>query len=334
MTYAFSMTFRRAGALAAALGLVLSLPATAHAQTVQGTFDRTLNVSGPADLDVTTGSGEITVRPGPAGTVRVIGRIRAGERWFGGGRTAAEKVKALEAKPPITQTGNAVRIGYIEDRDLRQNVSISYEITAPAECKLRSRTGSGDQRIGDITGPVDTASGSGDLLLGKIGGRVDASAGSGSITVDGARSGVNARTGSGSISASEVAGDITASTGSGDVTVTQAGPGTVRVNVASGDAHIRGVQGALQVDSASGSVIVQGTPGGGWQISSASGDVTLELPQSVAFNLEARSSSGDIESTHPVTMTGAIDRRSVNGQVRGGGPLVRVRTSSGDIRIR
>ena len=325
---------RVAGIAAAALGITLCLPAAGAAQAVQGSFDRTLTVAGPADLDVTTGSGDIVLRTGPAGSVHVVGRIRATNAPLGIGRGAAERVKALEANPPITQTGAAIRIGYISDRDLSQNVSISYEITAPAECKLRSRTGSGDQQIGDVSGPVDISSGSGDLVVGAVGGQVSASTGSGDITAGGVRGSFSARTGSGSVNASSVQGEITVSTGSGDVTVTQTGSGAVKVSVASGDVRLRGVRGGLQVDSASGDITVQGTPAAAWQVSSASGGVTLELPADAAFDLDARSSSGSIDSSHPVTMTGKIDRHSVTGQVRGGGPAVRVHTASGSIRIR
>ncbi|HYM12846.1 MAG TPA: hypothetical protein VEU62_19060, partial [Bryobacterales bacterium] len=43
------------------------------ATAAEGTFERTLQVSGPVDLDVSTGAGGITVRAGSAGTVRVTG---------------------------------------------------------------------------------------------------------------------------------------------------------------------------------------------------------------------------------------------------------------------
>jgi len=335
MMHAHSRRLARvAGIAAAALGIALCLPAAGAAQAVQGSFDRTLTVTGPADLDVTTGSGDIVLRTGPAGSVHVVGRIRASNTLLGTGRSPGEKVKALEASPPVAQTGAAIRIGYISDRDLSQNVSISYEITAPAECKLRSRTGSGDQQIGDISGPVDISSGSGGLVLGAVGGQVSASTGSGDITAAGVRGSFSGRTGSGSVNASNVQGEVTVTTGSGNVTVTQTGSAAVKVSVASGDVRLRGINGGLQVDSASGDVTVQGTPGDGWQVSSASGEVTLELPAGAAFDLDARTSSGNIDSAHPVTMTGKIDRRSVTGQVRGGGPAVRVHTASGNIRIR
>ncbi|MBM3957561.1 MAG: DUF4097 family beta strand repeat protein [Gemmatimonadetes bacterium] len=335
MTHA--LTHRRlplAGIPVLALGLTLIGPAASHAQTVQGMFERTLSVSGPVDLDVSTGSGDITIRQGPAGSVRVIGRIRASRSWFGTGPSAEEKVKALEAKPPIEQTGSTLRIGRIEDRELRQNVSITYEITVPAQCTLRSQTGSGDQNVADLSGPVEIGSGSGDLIIGNIGGRVDVSTGSGDIAAGTVGGSFNARTGSGSVRAGGVSGEITVSTGSGDIEVSQTAPGAVRVNAASGDITLKGIHGLLRASTSSGDVIAQGTPTADWQVSSASGDITLEVPQTAGFELDAQSSSGRIDSKHPVTVIGSIERHALQGKVRSGGPLVRVRTSSGTIRVR
>jgi hypothetical protein len=159
------------------VALILVLPVISSAQTAQGSFERTLTVSGPVDLDITTGSGHVIIRTGPAGSVKVVGRIHAGNSWFSSDRAAADKIKAIEAKPPIEQTGNAIRIGRFEDHDLQQNVSISYDIIAPVQSTLRSRTGSGDQTVDDISGPVDVSSGSGRITLGstspraRLGGR-------------------------------------------------------------------------------------------------------------------------------------------------------------------
>jgi hypothetical protein len=312
---------------------VLVVPSAAMGQPVLGTFDRTLNVAGPVDLEVTPGSGDITIRTGPAASVHIIGRIRASQSWFGAFTNAGERVKYLESNPPIEQTGNTIRIGRIPDREALQHVSISYEIVAPAQCRLTSHTGSGDQHIGDISGPVEIGSGSGDLTLGRVGGRVDASTGSGDITASAIGGGFSARTGSGSVTAREVRGEVTVSTGSGDIEVVQAAPGTVRINSGSGDVRLDGIQGELEVDSSSGDVSVQGTPTRRWDISTSSGGITMVVPQTAAFDLDAHSSSGGIVANHPVTIVGAIERHSLTGKVRGGGPLVRVRASSGGIRI-
>jgi DUF4097 and DUF4098 domain-containing protein YvlB len=309
------------------------LPAAGAAQSVQGSFDRTLTVSGPVELDVSTGSGSIELRTGAAGSLHVIGRIKANDSWLGGGRSAQEKVKYLESHPPIEQTGNVVRVGRIDDAEMRDNVSISYEITAPSQCKLRSRSGSGSQTIGNIGGPVDAGTGSGSLTFGDIGGRVDARAGSGSIEAGAIRGELNAHTGSGSVRAREVHGAVTVSTGSGNIDVTQSAAGEVTISAASGSVNLRGIQGPLRVNSASGGVSVRGTPSGEWHISSSSGSVTLQLPETAAFDLDAHTSSGGIDSRHPVTMVGTVDRHGMAGKVRGGGPLVQLRTSSGSIRI-
>jgi hypothetical protein len=61
--------------------------------------------------------------------------------------------------------------------------------------------------------------------------------------------------------------------------------------------------------------------------------VTLRIPSDARFDLDARVSSGGINSKHPITIEGTIDKRHWQGKVRGGGPLVTVRTSSGGIRI-
>jgi hypothetical protein len=313
--------------------LTLILPALAGAQTVQGSFERTLTVSGPVDLDITAGSGHVIVRTGPAGSVKVVGRIHASQTWLSLGRAAADKVKAIEAKPPIEQTGKTIRIGWFEDRDLQQNVSISYDIIAPAQCTLRSRTGSGDQTVDDVSGPVDVSSGSGRITLGAIGGRVNVATGSGDIVTGAVRGPLTARSGSGSVHARGVAGELVVTTGSGDIDVLQTAAGSVRVSAASGDVRLTGIQGPLRADSASGDISVQGTLSGEWQVSAASGDITLVLPQTAGFELDARSSSGSIQSKHPVTMSGTLDRRVLTGKVGSGGAILKVRTSSGDIRI-
>jgi len=317
----------------ATLALLISLPGLSAAQRAEGSFDRTLTVSGAVQLDVRTGSGSINVRPGSAGSVHIIGRITANGSWFGRGPAAAEKVKRLEANPPIKQSGNAIVVGEIDDQDLRNNVSVSYEITTPAETRLLGRSGSGSQRVGDLAGPVDVSSGSGSVAIGATGGRVDASTGSGSIEAAGVKGEFHAHTGSGSVTAHQVAGAIDVETGSGGVTVSQSGPGDVRVSVGSGPVRLTGVQGGLHVSGASGSVEVSGTPTGPWDIETASGGITVTLPGSAGFDLDARTSSGSIDSKHPVTVVGTLERHELKGKVRSGGPLVRLRAASGSVRI-
>lgn len=295
-----------------AIGLAF-LPASTLEAAVKGSFERTLDVSGPVDLEVKSGSGSITIRTGGSDTVRVVGHIRAQSSWGSG--SAEDKVRRLEENPPVEQTGNQIVVGEVDDRELTRNVSISYELHVPENTRLRSSTGSGSQSIGDIHGPVDASSGSGNLEIGVVGGEVEASTGSGSIRVE------------------SVHGRFRAKAGSGSVEIKQTAPGNVEVETGSGSIQLSGVRGALRASTGSGRITVDGVPIGDWELRASSGSINLRLNEDVGFDLRARTSSGRIESDHPVTVTGKLSKRELRGQVRGGGPLLEVRTSSGSIRI-
>lgn len=327
---------RRLSLLTASFGVALSLVCTlpAAAQGPEGSFERTLKVTGAVDLEVSSGAGSIRVDPGATGTVRVAARLKAGNSWLAGS-DAEQRIRQIEHNPPIEQQGNVIRIGRFPDTDLARDISISYEVTVPADTKLVASTGSGSILVGPVKGPASVKSGSGSVTVGRVGGRVDASTGSGSIKVDGA-AGLEAQTGSGSITATSVAGAIKVRSGSGSITITQAGKGDVEVSAASGGITLAGVDGAAHVNSSSGSITIEGRPSGPWSVHASSGGVTMTVPPDASFNLDARTSSGAIDSVRPVTMTvtGKIDKRHIQGKVGGGGPLIEVSCSSGSIRIR
>ena len=311
---------------------VMFLWLAAPARAVEGHFARTLQVSGAVELEVQTGSGNIDVRTGDSSTVRITGTIRSSDGWFGGS-DAEEKVHYLEANPPIEQHGNIIRIGHIEDRDLTRNISISYEIVAPVETRLRSSSGSGEQDVSGLRGPVEASSGSGSLRLTNIGDMVRASTGSGHISVEGVKGAVRASTGSGEILATGVAGGLHASTGSGSVTLRQTAPGDVEVSTGSGTLQLEGVHGAVRAQTASGNILVEGEGQDSWRLSTASGNVTVRLPAQQGFTLHARTVSGTVHTAREMTVQGTIGKHELEGRVGDGGFALDVSTVSGSIRV-
>jgi len=303
------------------------LPAAAASE---GSFQRTLQVAGPVHMDLTTGSGNVEVRTGNSSQVRVTGHIRATE-WFGG--NAEEKIKRLEANPPIQQSGNDIRIGHIDDPELRHNISISYEVSVPAETELRVESGSGNQTVEGIRGPLEVSAGSGGLKISGIGDRVHAETGSGDIEIDRVKGNVHAKTGSGSIRADEIAGGFEADTGSGHIRLQQTAPGSVRVDTGSGGMELRGVRGSLDAKAGSGTIEAEGSPTGAWNLHTGSGTVQLKIPSNAAFDLAAHTSSGSISVDQPHTVQGSVGRKEIRGRVGGGGVPVDVETGSGDIQI-
>jgi len=314
-----------------ASALLLAFACTpARAQT-EGHFDRTLAVTGAVNLDVQTGSGNIAVHPGASGSVIIHAKIRA-SAWHMGG-DVEQRIHQIEANPPIEQTGNTIRIGHTEDQNLYRNISISYDLTVPAETSLRSVSGSGDERIEGINGATDATSGSGSLQLTNIGAETRARSGSGDIALTSIRGTVRAATGSGSIHATGISGVFTGSSGSGDVRVEQTSAGNVEVSTGSGTVEVRGANGAVRVATGSGNITAQGQPAGNWNLRTGSGDVDVQFPASAGYELAAHTSSGSIHTAGELSMQGTANSHEVRGKVHGGGSLVEVNTSSGSINI-
>src|SRR5579859_5569229 len=156
-------------ALASAILAFAAIPAFA----TEATFERNLTVNGHVELYVSTGSGHIHLTHGSGDRVHISGRVKS--NWG----TGDEKVREIANNPPIEQTGSIIHIGPRHEN--YHNISIDYDIEAPANSFLEANSGSGE--IND-DGVGENA---------KLG------TGSGSIHANGLQGGFNVNTGSGNI---------------------------------------------------------------------------------------------------------------------------------------
>ncbi len=299
-------------ALRLLLVTLLLTPALLHARA-EGHFDRTLQVSGTTSLDVTTGSGDITVKAGGTDKVVVHGTVHSNNDWFSSSDSA---IHTVESNPPIQQNGNSIRIGYDLPEDVRRHVSISYEITVPPDTSVQAHSGSGSLGVEGVRAEVQAQTGSGEIRVRDVGGRS------------------HVQTGSGSIRAENVAAPFYAHTGSGDIEAELTGSGDVDVQTGSGGAHVRGIKGGLRAHSGSGDLSADGSVGGPWNLHTGSGSIRLAVGTGNGFNLDVHTSSGSIHSDLPITVQGSMGHHELKGTVRGGGPDVEVSTGSGDVDIR
>ncbi|HTV01702.1 MAG TPA: DUF4097 family beta strand repeat-containing protein [Luteitalea sp.] len=305
------MSVRLSSAVAAAL--LVAVPALVAAQPL--TFEKSLNVGASPSLDVSTGSGSVTVQSASGNTIRVKGTVEI-RRGSNVPSNAMELARQLVASPPITQAGDVVTVGKNLDEATRRAVSVSYVVTVPAATTVAANSGSGSVTVTGVNGAVKANSGSGDVLASAIGGDVDL------------------RTGSGDISLKDGKKAATLSTGSGSIEAALTGQGDVKANTGSGDIRLTGVVGLLTASTGSGSIGVNGKPTGDWRVSAASGDVTVAVPDGQGFTLDASTASGSFDIASPLTVQGRVERRRVQGTVRGGGPTLRLSTASGDIAVR
>ena len=313
------------------LAAVMTVPALAQ----NGSFERTLQVSGPVNLDISSGSGTITVRTGSNDGVHIAARIYVGNSWLDWlnwfGMSTTDEIHRLESNPPIEQQGNSIRVGHL-DRWRLHNISIDYSVTAPTQTALISHTGWGDQSISGLKLASAATTGSGSITIKNIDADVHLRAGSGDLTITAVKS-LNAEIGSGSIRATQVTGDVVASTGSGSIEIEQVVPANARIGTGSGDVTLHGAKGAVKVETASGEVHIDGEPTSDWHISTASGRIALRLPAQASFDLDARTISGRVKIDRAITVIGLVSRNRIQGKVSNGGALLDAHTASGDVEI-
>jgi len=270
--------------LAVAALALAAVPALAMEQT----FERTLTVGGHVELTVATGSGNVRITRGSGGQVHIFGKVKT--NWGG----SEEKVREIAANPPIDQTGNIVRIG--QRHENLHNISIDYEIQAPADSYL------------------------------------DAGSGSGNVSDDGVGENAKLNTGSGDVHATGLNGSFSVGTGSGNIYAEQTGEGDVKAETGSGNIELKNLHGGLRAQTGSGDIKASGAPAAAWKLGTGSGNVELWVGNASA-TLDAESGSGGIHTDHEMLTQGSTDRHHVTGKLNGGGPTIHVETGSGDIRV-
>jgi hypothetical protein len=277
-----------------ALGILLLTVGTGLLAGAEGSFDKSLSVSGPVDLDVKTDSGGITVRQGPSGTVVIHAILKAERGWFSSSDVET-RIREVERHPPVEQNGNHIRVGYIQESRLLNDISMRLEIETPADTQLRAHADSGGIRVEGVHGPVECKTDSGGIEINDVSASVHAAADSGGIHVRNVKGSLFAHVDSGGIEATGIAGSIDAESESGRLRLEQTTPGTISAKA-------------------------------------ESGGVTVTLARGAGYDISAETESGHI-SIPEMTVRSALSSNHVEGKVGGGGPLVKVRADSGSVTI-
>ena len=243
------------------------------------------------------GKVDLTVSTG-SGSIRIThgadGQIHVTGRVRSSFGGSDEQVRQIADNPPIEQTGNIVRIGV--RRENLHNINIDYEIQAPVDCFLKASSGSGE------------------------------------INDDGVGDNAKLNTGSGSIHASGLRGGFSIETGSGNIYADQIGDGEVKAETGSGSIELRNLHGTLVAQTGSGSIKAAGTPSAPWKLATGSGSIELTTGDA-GITIDASTGSGSVHTDREMTTQGTANRHHVSGKINGGGPVVKMETGSGSIRI-
>ena len=324
----YTADMRRSVRLAAVV-LICAAPASAFAQRFE--FERTLDMAGPATLEVTTRNGTIDIVPGEPGRVVVQGAATVRIGWDVP-TNAVDLARQIAAAPPVEQAGATLRLRLPTDRAAQRAATVSYRVRVPPDMEIRSTSESGATSVRGSRGPVEVRTQSAAIELGDLGGAVRVSTGSGAVTASNISGALSVVTESSAFTGSGLRSSLQVHSGSGAVTAVLEDGGDVDVETSSSAVNLRGVHGGLTVRTQSGGVVVHGAPARDWTVATGSSSVTLNPDPGAGFVLDAESRSGSVVFDD-LRVDGATTKRSAKGTVGAGGPSVQVRTGSGAIRV-
>lgn len=310
-----------------------SLPpqASHHASNAQFWVQFEVAVPPGYSVEVNTLAGDIETQDigGTAALLTQGGNIHAGKIGFGGmrGVVAGRSVAKLETQG-----------GHIQVLDVAGD--------------LNAFTAGGHVVAGNIAGDAVLRSGGGHIRAGQIGGRAELDTDGGNITVGKAGGVVIVRTGGGQIDFGEVRGSVRAQTGGGGIRVMYVS-GPMEVESSAGSICLTRVAGAVRAATAGGTITAWINPdsptengavhlAGASQLSSGEGDIVVFLPRNLAANIEAFVESGGarhIQADPALRLTfdppanrsgGPLHAATV---LNGGGPLLKLRTTAGNIHL-
>jgi hypothetical protein len=294
--------------LVVAVLFVLFSTACTHAD---GNFQKNFAVNAAPDVEVDNSTGNITVRTGDVNAVQVSATVEAFAL------SPDLLVERIEKDPPLTQSGNHIRIG--RGRDYSgpfQEVQINYTVIVPPATRLVSSLGTGNQEISGIQGRLNATSGTGDVRLSDYMG--DA----------------RVHVGTGNIDAVHVEGTVAFETGTGSVQLRSSKASRAEVSIGTGDITLESIQGELRAHTGTGNIRVDGFPTNPWRVDTGTGDISFRTDPKAAYRLEAHGSIGHVNlGSEAQNVHNEEDRRSVFADVGSGGPRVELTTGTGNIDI-
>jgi len=276
-----------------------------------------------------------------------------------GGSIAVGLIKKGSVK--ISTSGGSLRVKGVDGGDVKAETSggsidigdVSGDVkaeTAGGSIQVKSvggeliaETAGGSIKIGEGGKAVVAGTAGGSIEIGKSAGPVEAKTAGGSIRIGPTKGAVRAETAGGSIGIDEVDGPVVAETAGGSIKINGA-TGNVEAETSGGSITVRGALAAVEAETAGGSIEVELLAGGGdrhCSLETSGGDVRLYLPTKIKATVDAevriegwRKADYGIYSDFDLDIKKDEGRRvTARGKINGGGSLLRLRTTNGDIHI-
>jgi len=296
-------------------GLLAALTLTAHAK-IERVIEKTFDVQPDGLLRVETSGGNIKVDSHASNVVKVVARqkIRANSE-----SEADDLLKKVELTIEQNSSGVVARAKQNRSNWSRNPVQIDFDVTVPTNYRAEIRTSGGNIEVADLAGKVHARTSGGNIVLGKISSDIDAGTSGGDIRLE------------------EGAASVKLDTSGGNIRVGRA-VGPTDLDTSGGDIVVNSVENTLRADTSGGNVsaTIVGALKGECYLSTSGGNVRATIDQSAAFYLDASTSGGRVDAGG-ITITldgGGQGKNKLAGKVNGGGPVLKLRTSGGNIDVK
>ncbi len=205
-------------------------------------------------------------------------------------------------------------------------------------------TGGGRISVRDVKGKIAATTGGGDILISSGAQGATLEAGGGNITVKQCTGKVRVSTGGGNIELGDIAGPVEMETGGGSIRLASS-RSWVRAETGAGRIELNGIAAARAETGAGGIVAKFTSPNADKTDSSletAAGDIIVYIAPALALSIRAsidlangHTIRSDFPDIHINSEGGDWGPRTISaeGNLNGGGPTLKLSTTTGDIRI-
>jgi DUF4097 and DUF4098 domain-containing protein YvlB len=144
------------------------------------------------------------------------------------------------------------------------------------------------------------------------------------------------RTGDGEIRLANFKGNMDVDSGDGSQELTGL-DGILRAHTGDGKIQVDGRFDGLDLDTGDGRIEARAVSGStsqnSWNLRSGDGNVSLQIPDKFAADVDLHTGDGHISLDMPVTVEGQMDHNRVRGKLNGGGNMLTIHTGDGSIRL-
>ena len=208
-----------------------------------------------------------------------------------------------------------------------------------------AESGGGSIDIGKVGGAVHVETGGGSIRIGSAGGEVVASSGGGTLMI-GSGKAMKLETGGGSIQVVKCDGRMSAETGGGSIELGEI-IGPADVETGGGSIRVGPISGGVRAETGSGPIIATLAQGEGFtpsRLETSAGDITVYVPAGLKVTIRAQVEVGrgdgirasdfpEIKITKSNETYGPREMFA-EGNLNGGGPLLKVHTTTGTIEFK